>query len=47
MLIDNQNVDNLILENSRLKDELLNLKDELLNSKNKAIELLERFSEKF
>jgi hypothetical protein len=39
MLIDNQNVDNLILENSRLKDELL-------KSKNKVIELLEKSNEK-
>jgi transcriptional regulator with XRE-family HTH domain len=37
MLIDNQNVDNLILENSRLKDELL-------SSQNKVIELLEKLN---
>ena len=37
MFIDNQNGDNLILENSRLKDELL-------DSKNKVIELLERLN---
>jgi transcriptional regulator with XRE-family HTH domain len=35
MFNDNQNGDNLILENSRLKDELL-------DSKNKVIELLEK-----
>jgi transcriptional regulator with XRE-family HTH domain len=39
MLVDNQNGDNLIVENSRLKDELL-------NSKNKVIELLEKLNEK-
>jgi hypothetical protein len=35
MFIDNQNGENLILKNSRLKDELL-------DSKNKIIELLEK-----
>jgi transcriptional regulator with XRE-family HTH domain len=39
MLIDNQSGDNLIVENSRLKDELL-------NSKNKVIDLLEKLNEK-
>lgn len=37
MFIDNQNGENLLLENSRLKDELL-------NSQNKVIELLEKFN---
>jgi transcriptional regulator with XRE-family HTH domain len=37
MFIDNQNGENLILENSRLKDELL-------DSKNKVIELLEKLN---
>jgi transcriptional regulator with XRE-family HTH domain len=38
MFNDNQNGDNLILENSRLKDELL-------DSKNKVIELLEKLND--
>jgi hypothetical protein len=37
MFIDNQNGDNLLLEISRLKDELL-------DSKNKVIELLEKLN---
>jgi hypothetical protein len=37
MFIDNQNGENLLFENSRLKDELL-------DSKNKVIELLEKLN---